>query len=238
LTLDGKEESKNMKLLLFDLDGTLVSTGGAGLRALDRAFHSLHGIARAMQGISPAGKTDPSIIREVFQTKLQRSPEKGEVRAVCESYLNCLSEEMARRNGYRVMKGVAALLENLARRSDVILALGTGNLEPGARIKLAPSGLNDYFPFGGFGSDAEERAEVLRAGVRRARERTGRSFAGEDVLVIGDTILDVRAGKAIGAFTVAVACGHGKSGELQAAGPDVFMRSFEETEALLRELDS
>jgi phosphoglycolate phosphatase len=224
-----------LKLLLFDLDGTLVSTGGAGLRALDRAFEKLHRLPKAMKGVTPAGKTDPLIVREVFEKKLERRATDAEVAEACEAYLSFLAEEMrtAAAQGYRVIEGVRDLLEDLRGRPDLLLALGTGNLERGARIKLEPSGLNMYFPFGGFGSDAEVRADVLRAGHRRAEARAGRAIPPTDVYVIGDTILDVQAGKAIGAVTVAVACGHGKCDELKAAQPDIYLEDFRDARELL-----
>lgn len=223
-----------MKLFLFDLDGTLLTTGGAGLRALDRAFERLRGVPRAMQGISAAGKTDPLIVREVFEKKVGRSPAPAELAAVCETYLEFLEEELRAAPGYRVMDGVPALLDELSLRGDVLVGLGTGNLEKGARLKLAPGGLNKYFAFGGFGSDSEDRPEVLRMAVRRAEERAARALAKEDVLVIGDTVLDVRAGRAIGARTVAVATGHVRRPELEAAGPDLFLESFRDGAALVR----
>ncbi|MBI4395754.1 MAG: HAD hydrolase-like protein [Elusimicrobia bacterium] len=222
-----------MKLLLFDLDGTLVTTGGAGLRALDRAFETLLSLPKAMEGISPAGKTDPCIVREVFRKKLNREPGPASIQQICDCYLRFLEEEMQVRNGYRVMEGVVDLVAGLSVRENVLLALGTGNLEKGARIKLEPSGLNPYFSFGGFGSDAEARPEVLRKAVSRAEERTGQKIPAKDVFVIGDTILDVRAGKAIGAVTVAVVCGHGNSAELQASGPDLLLEDFRKPDRLL-----
>jgi phosphoglycolate phosphatase-like HAD superfamily hydrolase len=132
---------------------------------------------------------------------------------------------------------VRDLLEILFPRQDVLLALGTGNLERGARIKLEPGRLNDYFSFGGFGSDAEARVEVLRAAVTRAEERTGHLYRARDVFVIGDTVLDMKAGRAIGATTVAVASGHGEEGLLLASGPDIFMKSFLEAEGFLDSLE-
>lgn len=223
-----------MKLLLFDLDGTLISTGGAGLRALDRAFYDLHHLEKAMDGISPAGKVDPAIVQEVFREKMGGEVSWRVVDELCEAYLKYLAQEMVRGSGYRVMDGVDQLLNQLEAREDILLALGTGNLERGARIKLEPSGLNDYFPFGGFGSDADNRPEVLRAAVNRAQKRLGTSIHPRCVFVIGDTVLDVRAGKAISAVTVAVGAGHGKKHELQAAEPDIYLDSFSRSELLQR----
>jgi phosphoglycolate phosphatase-like HAD superfamily hydrolase len=141
--------------------------------------------------------------------------------------------ELASAGNYRVLDGVEALLPVLAARPDVFLALGTGNLEAGARLKLERSGLNSYFAIGGFGSDAEDRAEVLRIGVRRAEEKAGRRFDPRDVFVVGDTPHDVAAGRALGAVTVAVGSGHASREELLAAGPDHFLVSLADKEAFL-----
>jgi phosphoglycolate phosphatase-like HAD superfamily hydrolase len=222
-----------MKLILFDLDGTLVSTGGAGLRALDVAFLSLQRLARASEGISFAGRVDPAIIKDIFQTKLRRTPSENELRSLADHYLTALAMELASADHYRILDGVEALLAALAARPDVFLALGTGNLERGARLKLERSGLNSYFVIGGFGSDAEDRAEVLRIGVRRAEEKAGRPFAPRDVFVVGDTPYDVAAGRALGAVTVAVGSGHAAREELLAAGPDHFLPSLKEKDAFL-----
>jgi len=221
------------KLILFDLDGTLVSTGGAGLRALDVAFLSLQRLARASEGILFAGRVDPVIIKDIFHLKLRRTPSEKEMGNLTDHYLAALAMELASAPGYRVLDGVEGLLAALSARLDVVLALGTGNLEAGARLKLERSGLNSYFAVGGFGSDAEERAEVLRFGVRRAEEKTGTRFSPRDVFVVGDTPFDVAAGKALGAVTVAVGSGHASRDELLAAGPDRFFNSLADKTSFL-----
>lgn len=223
-----------MKLLLFDLDGTLVSTGGAGVRALDRAFLSLARLPRASEGVSFAGRTDPAIIKEIFREKLHREAHPQELKGVSDYYLAALESELQSSDGYRVLDGVAELLDVLSSRKDVFLALGTGNFERGARLKLEPGGLNKYFSVGGFGSDAEIRSEALKAGVLRSAEKTGCSFTGRDVIVIGDTIHDVAAGKALGAVTVAVPDGHDTAEALRAAGPDLFLPSLRDSSSLLK----
>lgn len=226
-----------MKLLLFDLDGTLVSTGGAGLRALDRAFEALYGLKNAMDGVRPAGKVDPMIVREIFTLRMDRPAETKDIQDVCGIYLKFLAEEITRSVGYYVLEGVSDLVETLSKRHDVLLALGTGNWEPGARIKLERGGLNRYFSFGGFGSDAELRADVLRAGVKRAEERLGHKIHPWDVFVIGDTVLDVQAGRAIGAITVAVD-GEGHQADLKASNPDIFLNTCAQSKELMAALDS
>ena len=133
---------------------------------------------------------------------------------------------------YRTLPGIEACLKALEKEGDVRIGLGTGNLERGARIKLDPSGLNSYFPFGGFGSDSEERAELLKIGAARAGASA--SVAPEDVLIIGDTILDIKAAREAGFPVAAVTCGHGNAQALAAAGPDILLRDFTQHELLLK----
>lgn len=211
------------RLFLFDLDGTLVSTGGAGLRALARAFRELYDVAEAMAHINPAGKTDPAIFREMIETLLQRAPRPGEVERLGERYLAHLELEMRVPGGKGVLTGVREFLEHLAERNDVVLALGTGNLERGARLKLGPHGLNPFFPIGGFGSDAEDRAEVLRRGHQRAEQTTSTHIAASDVFVIGDTPLDVAAARRAGFRAIAVASGGSTMATLSQTRPDFLL---------------
>jgi phosphoglycolate phosphatase len=211
------------RLFLFDLDGTLVSTGGAGMRALSRAFFDLYGIPDAMGRINPSGKTDPAIFREMIKTFLDRDAEAGELERIGECYLSHLETEMRVPRGKGVLPGVMALVEHLSGRADAVLALGTGNLERGARFKLAPHALNEFFPTGGFGSDAEDRSEVLRFGHRRAEESAGASIPPANVFVIGDTPLDVAAARRAGYCSVAVATGRSSVDVLRGSGPDVVM---------------
>jgi phosphoglycolate phosphatase len=223
-----------MKLALFDLDGTLVSTGGAGIRALDRAFEEIFGLERAMEGVKPAGKTDPQIMREVIAVKMGREAREGEIDKICEAYLKFLPREVWFSGDYRTFPGTEACLKALQEAGDILIGLGTGNLEQGARIKLEPSGLNSYFPFGGFGSDAEDRAELLKIGLSRASKSSGHSISLKDVVVIGDTVLDIQAARRAGMRAAAVAAGHGNPDELARAQPDLLLKDFTEHAALLR----
>src|SRR5471032_2412354 len=144
------------KLLLFDLDWTLIYTGGAGVRALNIAFEKLFRIPQAMKQVSPDGKTDPAICREMIRVHLGRPPEDGEIEKLCRGYLDRLAQEIPEGPGYRILPGIPELLQILSARTDLLMGLGTGNLEEGARIKLARADLMKYFKFGGFGSDAEQ----------------------------------------------------------------------------------
>ncbi len=222
-----------MKLILFDLDWTLVYTGGAGVRALDYAFERIFKITRAMEGVTPDGKTDAAIVREMIRTHFARAPLKGEIEAVCRGYLDRLRVEISGAEGYRILPGIPELLAALAGRSDALVGLGTGNLEEGAQIKLAPSGLLPYLRFGGFGSDHEDRAQLLATGVQRGEKRLGRSVPPRDVVIVGDNRRDVEAGKAIGVTTIAVATGPMGYEELARCQPDGLFKDFSDTGRVL-----
>jgi len=224
------------KLLLFDLDWTLIYTGGAGVRALDVAFVKIFQIPQAMKKVTPDGKTDPAICREMIRVHLNREPGEGEIAKLCRGYLDQLAVEIPSSPGYKILPGIPALLEALARREDILMGLGTGNLEEGARIKLARAGLMKFFRFGGYGSDAEDRPTVLRTGVRRGEAMLGKTVPPRDVIVIGDNIRDVQAGKVIGATTVAVASGPMTYEELAATRPDHIFRDLSDTSTVLSAL--
>ena len=217
-----------MKILLFDVDLTLVATGGAGVRALDRAIGGVLGLQEAMTGIAPHGKTDPFIVREVLEANdLTDSIDVQSVIAeILNQYLIFLQAEVTRSEGYCILPGILELLTEIHSRPDIRLGLATGNLERGARIKLEPGGLNPYFTFGGYGSDAEERVEV----VRKAAEQGNRDPAGavppSDIFVIGDTPRDIEAGKGAGFQTVGVATGSYTVADLEAAGADLVIQDF------------
>jgi len=218
----------NAKLFLFDLDGTLVSTGGAGLKALSRCFEELFGIKEATRPINPSGKTDPAIFREMVAFHLKRSATDAEMNSISESYLKHLAAEIDASTKIRVLTGVLNFLDSLLTRGDVILGLGTGNLERGARLKLKRTPLNSYFPFGGFGSDAEDRAEVLKWGHRKAEAQSGRIIPHESVFIVGDTPLDIAAARKAGFGVIAVASGLSSYDELLAEKPDHVWRDMGE----------
>jgi len=222
-------------LLLFDIDQTLISTGGAGIRALDRAFNKLFSIENAMVGILPHGKTDPGIIREIFNSLPENSVRVGiptSYAPILETYLEFLQDEITRTGSYRVLPGISSLLASLAARPDVLLGLATGNIEAGPRIKLARGNLNQYFLFGGFGSDSEKRAELVRHGMeigsKLALSRWGRRLQRHEIFVIGDTPLDIAAGLEAGLMTVGVATGKYSVAELAAAGANVAVSDLEQ----------
>ena len=226
------------KVLLFDIDATLLLSGNAGGRALNRTFDHLYGIKGAFDDIRPDGKTDPLIFREIFRTKRPEIVPEREMEKVAEIYVAFLEEELRDSPKFRVMPGVPELLEALASRSALVLGLATGNLEKGAWMKLGRGGMDPYFHFGGFGSDAENRTELIRIAMERARGYLGNHVPGEDIYVIGDTPRDILHGKEAGARTVAVATGKSGVDELSRHGPNHVFADFSDTAEVLRFFDS
>jgi phosphoglycolate phosphatase len=194
-----------MKLLLFDIDGTLLDSGGAGSRSLDLAFLDMFSIESAFKDIQMAGKTDMQIIREALSSHGLYS-DNGIVPRMLESYCIHLANEI--QNHQKSLKpGVTELLDVLNAMEGVSLGLLTGNIEAGARIKLGAFGLNDYFPAGAFGSDHEDRNMLLPLAVDRFRKLTWKDIQFGDCVIIGDTPRDVECARPYGAATVAVATG-------------------------------
>jgi len=218
-----------VKLLLFDIDGTLVRTGGAGVRALDRAFHQVTGITNALDGIRLHGKTDPAIVREVFTAREAGNRHSSDIsRQILDAYLEFLAEEIRLSpTNYRVLPGILGFLNDYTGCADAVFGLATGNIERGARIKLEPGDLNRHFKFGGYGSDAENRADLVRHAAERGRRQSGQAIASQDIFVIGDTPRDIDAGREAGFRTVGVATSDYSCQDLEAAGADLVMLDFE-----------
>jgi phosphoglycolate phosphatase len=218
-----------MKVLLFDIDGTLILSGGSGRKALNRAGEVLYGVENVCSELSLAGRTDLYNFGAAHRLATGRKPSAAAVERLHREYLKQLPRfvRAALRTGhYHVPAGLKTLLKHLSRDKRVLLGLGTGNMEKGARIKLEPSGFNPYFQFGGYGSDSFHRHALLRKAVMRARKLSRAPFSREDVYVIGDTPLDVAAGKRAGFKTVAVGTGFSTWKELIASKPDHLARDF------------
>jgi phosphoglycolate phosphatase len=216
-----------VKLLLFDIDGTLVLTGGAGIRALNRAFQQVVGIENAMSGIRPHGKTDPAIVREIFTVRGGDSRFSDTVEQILDAYVAYLPEEVQSSKTYRVLPGIHSFLQTFRDHRDVVCGLATGNVVRGARIKLERGNLNSYFKFGGFGSDAESRTDLVRQAAARGMRQAGQTIGPEDIFVIGDTPRDIDAGREAGFRTVGVATSDYTREHLEAAGADLVMADFE-----------
>ncbi len=220
-----------MRLILFDIDGTLIDSGGAGVRALDLALKELFAIEKGFQGISMAGKTDPLIMREGLVK--HGISVNGNLESVIEVYLRHLQKEV--QNDRKKLKpGVYDILEKLRNMTGIVLGLLTGNLEMGARIKLAPFNINEYFPAGAFGSDDEDRNMLLPVAVRRFQELMEDSIRIEECVVIGDTPRDVECAKIYGASCFAVATGPYSAGALREAGADYVADDLSDYTPLIR----
>ena len=218
-----------MKLLLFDIDQTLINTGGAGLKALDRACQKLFNLENAMDGISPHGKTDPAIAREILRVKLgSDSAHNGQIGTVLEAYISFLKDEVRTSPTYKVLPGIASILDELLPRQDVMLGLATGNVELGARIKLDRGNLNRYFSFGGFGSDSEDRTQLVRRAAEKAAGKNGSPIDPANIFVIGDTPLDIDAGKRAGFKTAGVGTGSYSAEQLLASGATIAVPDLEQ----------
>jgi phosphoglycolate phosphatase len=223
------------KLVLFDIDGTLLSAGRVAresiLVALERAYGwKAEAAHQDRQRYDFSGKTDPQIVRELVAETVDRD--------LCEQHLgralDLYLEELERRlePGTVVTKpGIPELLARLAAEPKATLGLLTGNIERGARIKLAPPGFNDYFPFGAFGSDSADRYGLPEVAVRRARETTGWTFTGKSIVIVGDSIHDVACGRSLQVRAVAVATGPTAREALAAQRPDALLPDFSNVDA-------
>ena len=207
-------------VVLFDIDGTLVDAGGAGRRSFEKAAVQLLGRSDVLADMRFDGMTDQLIARGATERARpgNRASER-EIRSLIEAYLAHIDREVGTSPRYRVLPGVVPLLERLAA-SGAVLGLCTGNVEQGGRAKLARGDLNRYFPFGGFGDDGEAREDILRAGLRRAEERSNGAFDRREVWVVGDTPRDLEAGRACGVRVMLVASGRHPIAELTRLAPD------------------
>ncbi len=217
-----------MTILMFDIDGTLSHSQGAGTAAMTRAFQELWGIENALDGMDFAGRSDTWIVPTALAAH-GRECSADDLAQFIDAYVPALGAVLAEREA-RLCPGVQELLDAL-RGEDVVLGLGTGNFRRAAKAKLQPLGIWDYFLTGGFGDDAADRTSLLAAGLKRLREH---SHDGADVVVIGDTGHDIEAGQAIGARVVAVRTGYAKPGELDQA--DVILDDLSNLEQSLQAL--
>lgn len=209
-------KSQRPRIILFDIDGTLVSTGGAGRRAMAAALSSFLGRPWRLS-FNFAGMTDRAILRRAVEEGGGLYDEAAH-EAICAIYLDALRSELPRSTGYRTMPGVHAFVDACRAIPGAVVGLGTGNIKAAALMKLAPGGLDGRFVFGGFGDDAEDRAEMLAVGVRRGAELLGGPVEACDVWIIGDTVRDIDAARVLGARCVAVSTGGASVEELADAG--------------------
>jgi phosphoglycolate phosphatase-like HAD superfamily hydrolase len=215
-----------IRAVLFDIDGTLLVTGGAGAVAWQRAFQELHGVEANIEEHTRAGMTDPEIVEIIFREVIGRDGSEEERAAAVAGYLGNLADAVAESDGYRVMPGIEETLARLAEQG-VLLGIVTGNIEAAAQIKLARGDLNRFFTFGGYGSDSRDRAELTRRAVERGGEVEGSPLDLEQTIAVGDTPRDVSAGHGAGIAVVGVATGSYEVGQLREAGADYALSSVE-----------
>jgi phosphoglycolate phosphatase-like HAD superfamily hydrolase len=224
-----------MKLVLFDIDGTVLLSDGAGKRAVRRAMKEVFG-TEGPESHRFDGKTDPQIVREL--QRLAGHPDDHideHLPRAIGRYVELLTEELDR-PGHRsyTLPGVPELLDALEARDDVVLGLLTGNVIDGARAKLSAVGIDpDRFVVGAYGSDHEIRGELPTIAQRRIRDAHGHEFTGQDIVIIGDTPSDIECGKSIGVRAIGVATGHYSVSDLLACGAYAAFEDLSETEGIL-----
>jgi len=222
-------------LLLWDIDGTLIASGGAGMRALQAALKHVFGIDGSLADIDFAGRTDTWIMREVFR-KFSLPATSEAFERFFAGYVGALPAELDN-PAARVLPGVRDLLNAAAERGDIAQGLLTGNRRRGAEVKLAHHGLWGHFAFGAFADDSEQRNDLGPHAVRRAREHHGVAFAADRTWVIGDTPHDIACGRVIGARTLAVGTGGSTVAQLRAHAPDAVLPDLADADAFWKLLD-
>jgi phosphoglycolate phosphatase-like HAD superfamily hydrolase len=208
-----------IEAILFDIDGTLLHTGGAGAVAWQRAFLELYEVEANIAEHTHAGMTDPEIAEIVFREVLHREGSAEERAEAIGCYLGHLADAVAESEGYYVIEGIAELLPRLVEKG-ILLGIVTGNIEPAAHIKLARGDLDRFFTFGGYGSDSRDRTELTKKALERGGSVAGHPLDPAETIAIGDTPRDVRAGHGAGIRVVGVATGSYAMDELTDAGAD------------------
>ena len=212
-------------VVLFDVDETLVHTGGSGARSWKAAFEKLYGIPADIGEHTSAGETDPEVARETFTGAIGRDPSDEELDVLYGQYLLHLAQDIMVAEQYRVLPGAEQTLMDLGE-AGVLLGLVSGAMEGAARTKLIPANLNRFFIFGAYGSDSPDRPELTRLAIEKAA-KLHRRLLPSQVFVVGDTPRDLDAARAAGAVSIGVATGNYSAEELEAAGGDHVLESLE-----------
>jgi phosphoglycolate phosphatase len=225
------------KLVLFDIDGTILYTGGAGRKAMCKTLLEVYGSTGPIQGFPFSGKTDPQIIVELMTLAgytLNLIEERME--RFWDVYVEYLREEMAQAHKLKVHPGVVELVKALHSHNGTVLGLLTGNIQRGARLKLEPVGLNQYFPVGAFGDDSADRNQLPQIAAQRVGQQFGRDFRGREVVIVGDTAADISCARYFGAKVVVAATGMISYQELEKAKPDALFHDFSNYRKVMEEI--
>jgi len=223
-----------VKYILFDIDGTLIDSGGAGTRSLELAFEEMFAVREAFRNISLAGKTDMQILKEGLKLHRIGSP-NGVVPAFFRAYIRHLRNNIDSGKGH-IKPGIMDALQSLSSNSGCILGLLTGNIEEGAMVKLKAFGLDAFFEAGAYGDDSEDRNKLLPVAVDKLYKRTSLKVGFRDCVVIGDTPRDIECSKPYGALAVAVATGPYGYGVLRDAGADLVFEDLSDTDRFISAL--
>jgi phosphoglycolate phosphatase len=218
---------KDPLAILFDIDGTLVNTGGAGAASWRLAFDELYGIPADIGKFTDTGMTDPEVGRRTFESVLKRKPERKEFTRLMERRIHYLHQTVEESDGYEVLPGVTALLPQLIDEG-YLLGIVTGNVEAAGHIKLHRANLNRFFSFGGYGSDSSDRGELTKVALQKATLVFGEEIQPEQAFSVGDTPLDVTGAHAAGIKCVGVGSHHYDVDQLREAGADYAIASLEE----------
>ena len=218
---------KERLAILFDIDGTLITTGGAGASSWRLAFEELYDIPADIGEFTDSGMTDPEVGRKTFEAVLDREPERKEFTRLMERRLHHLHQTVEESEGYRVLPGVEALLPRLIEEGFLV-GLVTGNTEAAAHIKLHRARLNRFFSFGGYGSDSNDRGELTRVALKRATLVYGDEVSPAEAIAVGDTPLDVKGAHAAGIECLGVGSHKFNADQLREAGADYAISSLED----------
>jgi phosphoglycolate phosphatase len=229
----GLKKDNLKKLLLFDIDGTLLRAEDATRQAINETFQSLFNVKESLKDLSFLAWTDLGLFREAAVKLIGRPFNDGEYAVFTKIYTERLQEHLLTCKFY-LMPGVAELLPILSAREDIILGLETGNIEPAARLKLERGGISHYFKFGGFGSDSADRAELIKIAIERACAGEKLAIPHKDIYVIGDAPYDVSAARKNGVNTIAVGTGISEQRKVLAEKPDYYLKDLSDMPVFLQ----
>ncbi len=226
-----------MRLLLFDVDGTLITARGAGRQALGHALRAVYGTAGPIDEYDFRGKTDLQIVHDLMRAAgLEEPAIRARLSEALGAYVSELEALVQNGTRVQVLPGVAEVLRELDHRPETLVGLLTGNIERGAHVKLRPTGLLPFFRLGAYGSDDADRRRLPAVACARAEQLTRHPVTFDRVTIIGDTPLDVDCARSCGARAVAVATGQHPVAELAACGPDLLLPNLTDVPAVLAAL--